>query len=203
MRACTDLQDWPGAKANLEELEKIAGKLGTIPIRADLSFALGYAALAQGKADEARHCFEDACDLYTRSSAPFETARARVQLGRALSALGRTDAAVEQLNLGKALLSDLHAELEVARAEKVLADLRLRQTANIPATTRAKSGELSKRELEVLRLVAQGMSNQSIAEQLFVSDHTVHRHLANILNKLDVSNRAAAVARAAHRGLLP
>jgi DNA-binding NarL/FixJ family response regulator len=56
--------------------------------------------------------------------------------------------------------------------------------------------------MEVLRLVAEGLSNQTIAERLFLSDHTVHRHLSNILNKLSVSSRAAAVAQAARRGLL-
>jgi DNA-binding NarL/FixJ family response regulator len=61
---------------------------------------------------------------------------------------------------------------------------------------------LSKREVEVLRLVADGLTNQEIAERLFLSDHTVHRHLANILNKLSVGSRAAAVARAAREGLL-
>ena len=66
----------------------------------------------------------------------------------------------------------------------------------------AKKGALSRRETEVLRLVAEGLNNQSIAQRLFVSDHTVHRHLANILNKLDVSTRAAAVAQATRRGLL-
>ena len=54
----------------------------------------------------------------------------------------------------------------------------------------------------MLRLVAEGLSNQAIAERLFVSEHTVHRHVANILNKLSVSSRAAAVAQAARRGLL-
>jgi ATP/maltotriose-dependent transcriptional regulator MalT len=61
---------------------------------------------------------------------------------------------------------------------------------------------LTARELEVLRLVAHGLTNPEIAGKLFVSDHTVHRHLANILNKLSVSSRAAAVAQAARRGLL-
>ena len=54
----------------------------------------------------------------------------------------------------------------------------------------------------MLRLVADGLSNQAIGERLFVSEHTVHRHVANILNKLSVSSRAAAVAQAARRGLL-
>ncbi|PYR55761.1 MAG: hypothetical protein DMF91_23515, partial [Acidobacteria bacterium] len=55
---------------------------------------------------------------------------------------------------------------------------------------------------EVLRLVADGLNNQVIAERLFVSEHTVHRHIANILTKLSVSSRAAAVAQAARRGIL-
>jgi DNA-binding NarL/FixJ family response regulator len=91
--------------------------------------------------------------------------------------------------------------LEVARAEKVLEDLLLLQATHVSAAPEAKNGPLTRREIEVLRLVAEGLSNQSIAERLFVSDHTIHRHLANILNKLDVSTRAAAVALAARRGL--
>jgi LuxR family maltose regulon positive regulatory protein len=62
--------------------------------------------------------------------------------------------------------------------------------------------QLTRREIEVLHLVAEGLNNQAIAEQLFLSEHTVHRHLSNILNKLNVSTRAAAVAQGARRGLL-
>jgi len=61
---------------------------------------------------------------------------------------------------------------------------------------------LSAREREVLVLVANGLSDQEIAEQLVVSPHTVHRHVANIRNKLGRTSRAAAVAEAARLGLL-
>ena len=61
---------------------------------------------------------------------------------------------------------------------------------------------LSSREREVLTLVAAGLSDQEIAEQLVVSPHTVHRHVANIRHKLGRSSRAAAVAEAARLGLL-
>jgi DNA-binding NarL/FixJ family response regulator len=63
-------------------------------------------------------------------------------------------------------------------------------------------GELTARELDVLRLVAQGLSDAEIAERLVVSQHTVHRHVANVRTKLRLPSRAAAVAYAAHAGLL-
>jgi predicted ATPase/DNA-binding CsgD family transcriptional regulator len=61
---------------------------------------------------------------------------------------------------------------------------------------------LTPRELDVLKLVAQGLSNSDIAQRLVLSEHTVHRHLANILRKLDLSSRAAAAAWAGRTGLV-
>jgi pimeloyl-ACP methyl ester carboxylesterase/DNA-binding CsgD family transcriptional regulator len=61
---------------------------------------------------------------------------------------------------------------------------------------------LSSREREVLALVANGLNDQEIAEQLFLSPHTVHRHVANIRHKLGRGSRTAAVAEAARLGLL-
>jgi predicted ATPase/DNA-binding CsgD family transcriptional regulator len=70
----------------------------------------------------------------------------------------------------------------------------------------ARSGEavsvLTARELDVLRLVAQGLSNPDIARRLILSEHTVHRHLANILRKLGLSSRAAAAAWGVRAGLV-
>ena len=62
---------------------------------------------------------------------------------------------------------------------------------------------LSPRELDVLRLVAEGAGDKTIATRLQLSEHTVHRHISNILRKLNVSSRAAAVAQAARQQLLP
>ena len=69
------------------------------------------------------------------------------------------------------------------------------------AAAAAQAG-LTKRELEVLRLIAGGMSNQEIAAEFVLSEHTVHRHVANVLAKLGVSSRTAAVAQAARVDLL-
>ena len=203
VRALSGLAEWDRAKTALAELSDIATLVATIPLRGAASFAEGYVALAEGRFDAARKHLEDAVDLFVQSGAPFEVARARIELTRALAALDRVDAAREEIRRAIDLLSELQAEHEMARARGILDSLPSRQPGGEPPAPRTdRRGGLTRRELEVLRLVAGGLSNQTIAEQLFVSDHTVHRHLANILSKLSVSTRAAAVAQAARRGLL-
>ena len=70
-----------------------------------------------------------------------------------------------------------------------------------PASTNGDS-PLTGRETEVLRLVAAGLSNREIASSLVLSEHTVHRHVANILRKLAQSTRAAAAADATRAGII-
>jgi DNA-binding NarL/FixJ family response regulator len=70
------------------------------------------------------------------------------------------------------------------------------------AVSREAVTVLTHRELDVLKLVALGLSNPDIAQRLFLSEHTVHRHLANILRKLGLSSRAAAAAWGVRTGLV-
>jgi DNA-binding NarL/FixJ family response regulator len=69
------------------------------------------------------------------------------------------------------------------------------------ASSARGAGGLTRREIQVLRLVAEGSSNRRIARTLAVSDFTIKRHVANILLKLDLPSRAAAAAYAAKAGL--
>lgn len=69
--------------------------------------------------------------------------------------------------------------------------------------THDDASPLSGRELDVLRLVAQGMSNRQIAEQLFLSEGTVKIHISRIMNKLDLERRTELVRYALARGLVP
>ena len=96
-------------------------------------------------------------------------------------------------------------------ADPVIADryrraLRLAASAERPAAAGSPAATavrvLSARECEVLRLVATGLSNPQIASRLGLSEHTVKRHVANILTKLALPTRAAAVAEAARLGML-
>ena len=89
-------------------------------------------------------------------------------------------------------LTPLGANLELARARAVLNALTTSPAAAPPGAANDRKG-LTRREIEILRLIASGLNNQAIAERLFISEHTVHRHVANTLGKLDVSSRAAAI----------
>lgn len=66
-----------------------------------------------------------------------------------------------------------------------------------------RRARLTKREIEVLNLVAQSLSNQEVANALLIKKNTVDRYLANIYNKLQVNNRVQAFRMATRLGLLP
>ena len=80
-------------------------------------------------------------------------------------------------------------------AHKLMSELQ--RTSNLPPT----EDPLTERELEILRLVAQGLPNLEIAEQLVVSERTVRTHVSNILGKLHLANRTQAALYALREGL--
>jgi ATP/maltotriose-dependent transcriptional regulator MalT len=194
-------QDLASARAALEELQGIAAGAQTSPLLASASLSAGLVALSAGDVDAARRELEDAVDLFDRSGAPFEAARARVDLASVMERLGRSDAAAVEVDRALEDLTRLGAEFEVAAAQAARDRLASPQTAKSAAAPRETSG-LTAREVEVLRLISDGLSNQAIADRLSISEHTVHRHVANTLSKLDVPSRSAAVAQAARLGLL-
>jgi LuxR family transcriptional regulator, maltose regulon positive regulatory protein len=188
------------ANTAVAELQAIAQEARTGPLRALASLTSGLVAARAGETDAARaHC-EDAVDLFVESGAPFETGRARIELAGVLRTLGRDDAAIAEARRAIEDLTPLAASLEMARAHALLAAL----TANPTAEPAAPSDTdvLTRRQIEILRLIAEGLNNQAIADRLFISEHTVHRHVANMLAKLNVSSRSAAVAQAGRLGLL-
>lgn len=180
------------------ELNAIAEAIATPPLFAAARFAEGLAAAGGGDHDLARRRFEDAVDLYDRSGAPFEAAQTRLELAGILIATGRVDAAVKEATAAFAVLEQIGAVAEQNRAANLLARL----TAGSTPEAGNAASSLTPREIEILRLVAQGLSDKEAAAALHLSAHTVHRHVANILTKLDVPSRTAAVAHAALRGIL-
>jgi ATP/maltotriose-dependent transcriptional regulator MalT len=171
-------------------LREIADSARTEALIGAARYAEGCALEAAGSLDEAREAFEDAAGILGRAGLPFEAARAQASLARTLQACGQEDAARRELEATRARFAALGAAAEERRAAAV-------SVASRPGPR----GGLSERESEVLRLLVEGLSNKQIAARLTLSEHTVHRHVANILVKLRLSSRAAVAAYAVKHGL--
>ena len=158
----------------------------------------GWSARMHGAADQALADLGHTVEPLERRLAGQDRQRLRAALGdrafEAEYAAGRT------LGLAAAVaeFDSRGAAAEPAHTERAGAPVSERDSA-VP---RAAVAVLTSRELDVLTLVAQGLSNAEIARRLVLSDHTVHRHLANILRKLSLSSRAAAVAWGVRSGLM-
>jgi DNA-binding CsgD family transcriptional regulator len=187
------------ASEALRQLEEVTDAVPTEAMRATLRAAQGVLALETGEAETARQRFEDAAFLFEKCGGAYEAARARLDLARTLSRLERTADAERETRAALGTAQRIGAAGEARRAEVFLDALRAQGTASTAVQT---IGGLSPRETEVLRLVAGGLSNGEIAEKLFLSEHTVKRHVANILAKLDLPSRAAAAAHAARQGVV-
>jgi predicted ATPase/DNA-binding CsgD family transcriptional regulator len=135
--------------------------------------------------------------------------QALADLGHTLEPLEYRLAGLDRERLRAAMGADaFEAEYAAGRAldlAEVLAALGREDAAagraRVPGSAEAVTA-LTPRELDVLKLVAQGLSNADIAQRLVLSEHTVHRHLANILGKLGLSSRAAAAAWGVRTGLV-
>jgi DNA-binding CsgD family transcriptional regulator/predicted negative regulator of RcsB-dependent stress response len=201
VRAFAQLGERERAAGALEQLSAIAARARTRPLLAAARSSQGSLAMACGEHDEARRSFEDALDLLAASDARFEAARVRLDLATALSAMGRDDQARREAETAGAAFAELGADSERSRAEALLETLRRARATPPPAAVNGPLGGLSPRELEVLGLVAEGLTNREIAQRLVLSEHTVNRHVANILRKLDLPSRAAAASLAGRHGL--
>jgi LuxR family maltose regulon positive regulatory protein len=177
----------------LAALRDVERRAGTAPLRACADLAEGVLAAAAGDHESARVLLEDAVDRFAASGAPYELARARIELAATFASLGRYEAADREAAAALRALDELMAEADAARARRRLGRAALRRAA-LP--------ELTPREREVLCVLAEGLTNQQIAERLVLSEHTVHRHVTNILRKLGLPSRTAAAAHAAQAGLL-
>ena len=168
------------------ELLKLAEQYESRMLDAIVAHAEGAVALAEGDASAALGRLRDAQRIWLELDAPYELARTRELIAHTCSALGDDEAGALELEAARELFESLGAAPDLAR---------------MSAPAASKYG-LSKRELEVLRLVASGRSNREIAASLVISEHTVARHLQNIYSKLGLSSRSAATAFAFERELV-
>jgi LuxR family transcriptional regulator, maltose regulon positive regulatory protein len=191
--AATAGGDFDSAAAALAELGEIAEAAGTDLLHAQVEAASGTLEAARGKHAQARRFLEDALDGFERGGAPYESITTRLELASSLGALGRSDEA----NAVAAAAFDGARSLGAAGLAERAQALR----ASLGGAGDGARAEVTRREEDVLRLLADGLTNKQIAERLVVSEHTVHRHVANILRKLGLQSRSAAAAYAVRTGL--
>jgi DNA-binding CsgD family transcriptional regulator len=170
------------ARASAEELRELAAASRALYLRAMAASSHGAVLLADDDIEGAVRVLREACDMCRDLSCPYEAAEARVLLGVAARRAGDEQTARLEFEAARAIFEQLGAVPGVDRVNGLLA-----------ADTLNRHG-LTAREVDVLRQAAQGKSNQEIALSLFISQHTVARHLGNIFRKLDVTSRSAATA---------
>ena len=180
--------DVDAARAAVEEFEATAEVFAGAALLAGACLARGRLQLAEGDAASAFPTLHSALQQWQRADVPHEAAIAQVLLAQACRAAGDEDGARTSFAAAIATFARLGAVPDARRAREL----------EVPA---ALPGGLSEREAEVLRLVAAGMTNKQIDEQLFLSAKTVARHLSNIFTKIGVSSRAAATAYAFEQGV--
>jgi DNA-binding CsgD family transcriptional regulator/tetratricopeptide (TPR) repeat protein len=196
-----DLQD---AHRYAESLTEIASETGHPDAIAALAHAIGELALANGDPDSAAEQLSRAVAVHRDLDLPFARAEIELRAGVALAAAGEREPALD-------LLADAYRTARKLGA-RPLATEATREVAAIGASVAERLGPraaahadgpgLTRRELEVVRLVAVGRTNREIATELFLSPRTVDMHVRNLLRKLDCRSRVEAAHRAGELDLL-
>jgi DNA-binding CsgD family transcriptional regulator len=188
MLAAGEVQD---ARNACRELEDIARTFDTGVPAAIAAQARGALDLAEGDPQAALGSLRRSFEGWQRIEAPYAAARVRVLIGLACRGLGDEDGAGLEIDAARSVFERLGAMPDVAWIDSL--------------TKGARPGHghgLTPRELQVLRLVAVGETNKTIAGKLSLSEKTIDRHVSNILAKLAVSSRTAAAAFAYQRKLV-
>jgi DNA-binding NarL/FixJ family response regulator len=185
VRASAAVGDPDGAESALAELRTLQAVVGTSPLQASHRLAEGVLAAASGDHQSARRLLEDAADLFEGSGAVFEGLMARIELAECHIALGRAEEAEQEARRALDGFAQLGADPAMRRAQRIISQC---------ASAAKWPDAITPRERDVLDLIVVGLTNRQIAERLVVSEHTVHRHVTNILRKLDLPSRSAAAA---------
>jgi ATP/maltotriose-dependent transcriptional regulator MalT len=183
--------DVASARAGADELGQIAELIDAPYLRAVAASAAGAVLLARGDARSALPTLRLAGSTWRGLNAPYEIARVGVLIGLACAALGDQETSAMEFDGARKAFDQLGAKADTERLDGLMR----RPYGRVP-------GGLTTREVEVLRLVASGITNRAIAKELGVSEKTVARHVHNLLAKIGAQSRAAATAYAYENGLI-
>jgi DNA-binding CsgD family transcriptional regulator len=140
---------------------------------------------------------ERAVDLFATAPRPLARAYALEDLGVARARAGAIDAAIEAFDNALIVYAESGASWDASRVRSRLRDHGVRRRLVQRERAETGWGAMTDSELAVARLVAQGLTNREVAEQLFVSPHTVSSHLRSVFTKLGINSRLALASTAA------
>ncbi len=172
------------ARDAVTEFEEITGDLTTPVIEAETSAVRGALALSEGDPGSALPLLRRAAGAWQEQDAPHEVAKLNVLIGQACRALADHDGARLEFSAARETFERLGARPDLAQLDRIVA----------ATDAGSETHGLTRREIEVLCLIAGGKANRAIANELHLSERTVHRHVSNIFTKLHVDSRTAAVA---------
>jgi DNA-binding CsgD family transcriptional regulator/tetratricopeptide (TPR) repeat protein len=184
-------EDLASARVASAELSEIAIAFGAPLLAAASAHGTGAVLLADGDIEAASRSLRQACEIWRDLEMPYEEAQTCLLLAAVCEERGDQDGRRLELDTARRLFEQLNADPGLAS---------LAEDSDRP--TRQPAGSLSEREVQVLRLVAAGKTNRAIANELFISEKTVARHVSNIFGKLGVSSRTGATAWAFHHNLI-
>ena len=164
----------------------------TAPLLAAASaHANGAVLLAEDDIEGASTSLRQACETWRELEMPYEEAQTCLLLAAVCEKRGDQDGRRLEIETARRIFTQLRAEPCLARIAE-----------QSERGSHKRIGSLSEREAQVLRLLAAGKTNRAIAEELFISEKTVARHVSNIFDKLGVSSRSGATAWAFQHDLI-
>jgi len=175
--------DLEHARAAATELSTIASGIGASLLNAASAQATGAVLLAEGDVEGAATWLCQASDIWRDLGMPYEEGHTCLLMAGVCERRGDHEGRRLDVEAARRLFKQLNAEYCLARIDR---------QPKRPSSEAV--GSLSEREAQVLRLIASGKTNRAIAEELFISEKTVARHVSNIFDKLGVSSRSAATA---------
>ncbi|AMW05912.1 helix-turn-helix transcriptional regulator [Gemmatimonas phototrophica] len=185
------------AEQELQELETLAAEVGAPALLGSAGLARGVALMLTGSPTAAVAVLEQAIAAFEQAGVGYDALRTQLALAVALDSCGQDEAARAERDA----VIQIGAVLGAASLVEQARERRERLPPPSKPLTTAFGVTITARERDVLALLVTGMTNRQIAERLAVSQHTVHRHVANAFSKLGVSSRAAAVAATLQLGI--
>jgi ATP/maltotriose-dependent transcriptional regulator MalT len=172
-------------------LVEIALTFGAPLLHAASAHAAGAVRLADGDIEGASTALHRAGETWRELEMPYDEAQTHLLLARVCEKRGDQDGHRLEIETARRIFTDLEVEPPATRVDEPS-----------DGGSHHRTGPLSERETQVLRLLVAGKTNRAIADELFISERTVARHMSNIFGKLGVSTRTGAAAWAFRHNLI-